>query len=53
MAYRHRDFSCCIASPDYYYQTRSFELIKRMEIIGKDIYVIYDGISRTKDEDFD
>ena len=40
-------------NPDYYYQTRSFELIKRMEIIGKDIYVIYDGISRTKDEDFD
>ena len=40
-------------NPDYYYQTRSFELIKRMEIIGKDIYVIYDGIRRTKDEDFD
>lgn len=59
--YRHGTDVCvcnietrkCEFNPDYYYQTRSFELIKRMEIIGNDIYVIYDGISRTKDEDFD
>lgn len=59
--YRHGTDVCvcnvetrkCEFNPDYYYQTRSFGLIKRMEIVGKDVYVIYDDINRTKDEEFD
>ncbi len=59
--YRHGTDTCayniktrvCEYTPDYYYQTRSFELINRMEVIGANVYVIYDGIHRTKDEDFE
>lgn len=58
--YRHGTDSCFYNQykgiydfdPERYYITRGFELIEKMEIIGKDVYVIYSGTFLIRDESF-
>ena len=40
-------------NPDYYYLKRSFELIKKISIEGKFVYVEYTGKVKTSDEEFE
>lgn len=59
--YRHGSDACvynitkkqCDFYPNYYYLTRSFELIKIVDIKGKTVTVEYDGKVKTRDEDFE
>lgn len=42
-----------ILNPEYYYLKRSFDLIKKISISGKLVYVEYQGNIKTRDEDFE
>jgi len=42
-----------VFTPEEYYLKRSFDLIKKMSIKNKYVYVEYEGISITKNENFD